>query len=324
MSIHLCQPGFETFLAKELGSSTARGEGWVEGPEPDRESCFAHLSLAEPAAVAGATVKPLAAAIADAFLAAARDVRFEGPWPFCVEAAGVAGLSKRASMVEDEAFARIKARVSRVAKLAVRGRPGPGSHEGLFVFLPDAGRAYVSRKAWAGGQRRMADDAQAPSRSYLKAEEAYVVLGRGPAEGETVVDLGAAPGGWSYSAAKRGATVDAVDNGPLKGGAIQPRIVHRPEDAFKFVPEKPVDWLYCDMVEDPFRIADLLEQWLKAGRCRSFVVNLKFNREDPFRLLDRARKLKPLCDILRLRHLYHDREELTVVGTAKGDGNNNG
>ncbi len=36
----------------------------------------------------------------------------------------------------------------------------------------------------------MADDAQAPSRSYLKAEEAYLVLGQEPAAGETVVEQG--------------------------------------------------------------------------------------------------------------------------------------
>src|SRR5690606_25054254 len=104
------------------------------------------------------------------------------------------------------------------------------------------------------GQRRMADDSLAPSRSYLKVEEAYVVLGREPAAGETVVDLGAAPGGWSYSAAKRGAQVIAVDNGPLKGGALDhPRIEHRREDAFGFRPPggRAFDWLFCDLVEDP-------------------------------------------------------------------------
>ena len=45
-------------------------------------------------------------------------------------------------------------------------------------------------------------------------------MGLEPMPGERVCDLGAAPGGWSYSAAKRGASVVAVDNGPLKGGAL--------------------------------------------------------------------------------------------------------
>src|SRR5205085_3415482 len=99
------------------------------------------------------------------------------------------------------------------------------------------GRAFIAREAFVHGPRRMADDDLAPSRSYLKVEEAYVVLGREPQPGETVCDLGAAPGGWSYSAAKRGAQVIAIDNGPLKGGALdRPLIEHRREDAFKFSP----------------------------------------------------------------------------------------
>jgi 23S rRNA (cytidine2498-2'-O)-methyltransferase len=103
----------------------------------------------------------------------------------------------------------------------------------------------------------MADDSLAPSRSYLKVEEAYIVLGREPVAGETVVDLGAAPGGWSYSAAKRGARVIAVDNGPLKGGALDhPLIEHRREDAFHFQPPtgEVIGWLFCDLVEEPHHV----------------------------------------------------------------------
>ena len=67
-------------------------------------------------------------------------------------------------------------------------------------------------------------------------------------------------------------------------------------------------------VEDPDRIADLLAQWLDRGWCRRFVVNLKFGRHDPLRVLERARALAPKCSLLRVRHLFHDREELTLVG----------
>ena len=78
-----------------------------------------------------------------------------------------------------------------------------------------------------------------------------------PLPGESVADLGAAPGGWSYSAAKRGARVLAVDNGPLKGGAAgHPRIEHRRADAFGFHPGpgERFDWLLCDLVEEPHHV----------------------------------------------------------------------
>jgi 23S rRNA (cytidine2498-2'-O)-methyltransferase len=182
--------------------------------------------------------------------------------------------------------------------------------------------------AWAvvAGPRRMADDPLAPSRSYLKVEEAYAVLGVEPRPGEQVCDLGAAPGGWSYSAARRGARVIAVDNGPLKGGALgHPHIDHRREDAFRFhpAPGETFDWLFCDLVEEPHHVlADLVTPWLARGWCRRFIVNLKFGRVDPVRLLRELRAPEgPLARHApgaRVLHLFHDREEFTVVGAVAG------
>lgn len=315
MRLHVCQAGYEAFLAKELGDRPERsGPGWVLGPDGPGDLCFAHLSLREPAAIEGASVNALAGSLADFFTASTRAERFEGPWTLCVEAAATPGLGRRAKAVEDAALELVRGRMSRVAKLASPGRPGPGPGRGLFVFLPAFDRLFAAREAVSGGQRRMADDPQAPSRSYLKAEEAYVVFGCQPGPGETVVDLGAAPGGWSYSAAKRGARVVAVDNGPMKAGGLHPNISHRLEDAFAFRPEKPADWLFCDMVEDPEKVLALVARWLEKGWCRRLVVNLKFARRDPLALLRSAEGLRAHCRILRARHLFHDREELTLVG----------
>jgi 23S rRNA (cytidine2498-2'-O)-methyltransferase len=168
----------------------------------------------------------------------------------------------------------------------------------------------------------MADDDGAPSRSYLKVEESYGILGSEPRPGESVCDLGAAPGGWSYSAAKRGARVVAVDNGPLKGGALgNPMIEHRHADAFGFSPGKDnaYDWLFCDLLEDPDKVLrGIVEPWLSGGWCRRFVVNLKFGRVDPVALLGELRAAgSPLAKFApgaRIVHLYHDREEFTVMG----------
>jgi 23S rRNA (cytidine2498-2'-O)-methyltransferase len=224
----------------------------------------------------------------------------------------------------ESAFVEVlKKKLSRVARLALSERPrGVGLARGLFVVFTDFGRAFVAREAWCHGQRRMADDDLAPSRSYLKIEESYVVLGREPVAGETVCDLGAAPGGWSYSAAKRGARVIAIDNGPLKGGALDhPLIEHRREDAFRFSPGAGAsfDWLFCDMVEEPHHVLQhIVGPWLERGWCRRFVINLKFGRVDPVALLEELRAAtSPFVQArthFLVRHLYHDREEFTVVG----------
>ena len=149
-----------------------------------------------------------------------------------------------------------------------------------------------------------------------------MVLGREPRAGETVCDLGAAPGGWSYSAAKRGARVVAIDNGPLKGGALNHALIeHRREDAFKFQlePGNRFDWLFCDMVEEPHHVLQhIVSPWLERNWCRWFVINLKFGRVDPVALLAALRGADSPFVRARtefaIRHLYHDREEFTVVG----------
>jgi 23S rRNA (cytidine2498-2'-O)-methyltransferase len=316
--LHACQPGFEPFLVKELDASgAARGPGWVRAPcAAPAALCFAHWTLEDETALRGGSARQLAQALTDFFLSSSRDERYEGPWPLVVEGAGGEGLSKRARGVQELFTELAGKRMSRVLKLAAPGRPGPGAARGLFALLTGPGELSAGRTAVFGGQRRMADDAQAPSRSYLKAEEAYAVLGLAPAEGELVADLGAAPGGWSFSAAKRGARVIAVDNGPLKGGALgHPLIEHRREDAFAF--DGRADWLFCDMIEDPERVLRMTARWLEERRCRRFVVNLKYGRLDPLPLLRRARQLAPRCERFALKHLYHDRDEVTMVGALR-------
>jgi len=116
--------------------------------------------------------------------------------------------------------------------------------------------------------------------------------------------------------------VTAVDNGPLKGGALDhPLITHLREDAFRFAPPdgRPFDWMFCDLVEEPHHVVqDLIAPWLERGWCRRFVVMLKFGRTDPIALLREARAPgAPFARAgasLRIRHLYHDREEFTLVG----------
>lgn len=343
-----CQSGFEALLARELTEQheariAEKGPGWVRAErkpagaiateaathdKSDRGAvtlAFAHLTLADPIEVRGDSVNALAQRVADYFLTSLRGERIDSSWP-CIWSgpAEVVGLGRRISAVEAAFGELLKKKLSRVAKLAVSSlQRGAGDARGLFVVFTDFGRAFVTRDALCGGQRRMADDDLAPSRSYLKVEEAYGVLGREPREGETVCDLGAAPGGWSYSAAKRGARVIAIDNGPLKGGALDHALIeHRMEDAFRFSPTGPqtFDWLFCDLVEEPHHVLQhIVSPWLERRWCRNFVVNLKFGRVDPVALLAELHgadsPFRRNGTHFAVRHLYHDREEFTVIGS---------
>jgi len=339
-SIAICQSGYEGLLVREmeaLGLPAAEsGPGWALSGAPSRASqgapgdrlrgaTFPHAILEAPAGLSGERVNELAHKIVELFADSLRGERMEGPWP-CIFAGAqeVTGLGRRVAAVEEAFHELLRKKLGRVAKLASADKPRLGPVRGLFVWFTDFGRAQAARSAYMNGPSRMADDDAAPSRSYLKVEESYGIIGREPRPGETVCDLGAAPGGWSYSAAKRGARVVAVDNGPLKGGALgHPLIDHRHADAFGFSPGKAAvyDWLFCDLIEDPHKVLQsIVVPWLTGGWCRRFVINLKFGRVDPIALLADLRAAdSPLgthASGVRIAHLYHDREEFTIVGTV--------
>ena len=335
MILITCQAGFEQLLSDELQEvglhAASSGPGWVlaDGAVAGQalpELAFAHRIFPDVLELSAESVNGLAKGIADFFLGDLKGERIEATWPCVFDGpASLTGLGRRISAVE-KAFQEIfSKRLSRVAKLAVPEIPrGLGESRGLFVWFPDFKKVVISRTCIANGPRRMADDDLAPSRSYLKVEEAYHVIGQEPTTGETVADLGAAPGGWSYSAAKRGAKVYAVDNGPLKGGALgHANIVHLSEDAFHFTPpDGSCDWLLCDLVEEPHHvISTLVEPWLSRRLCKRFIINLKFGRVDPIGLLRELRAPSSTfvthAKDVKIRHLYHDREEFTVTGRVK-------
>jgi 23S rRNA (cytidine2498-2'-O)-methyltransferase len=325
----VCQKGFEHLAAREVApqvvGETAVGGWWVakgvaRPGEPDAGWCFPHLIARGIEVHEVSSVNAAAKRLVERFGTWIRGARIESAWPCVFRAAEMEGLAGHLASIEAEFRRQLKERLGRVAKLASDLPRGVWHGQGLLVFSPRKGLLVLAREFRSGGQRRMADDPAAPSRSYLKTEEAFSILGLEPGAGQTVVDLGAAPGGWSYSAAKRGANVIAVDNGPMKGGAAgHPAIDHRREDAFRFQPGRRADWLLCDIVEDPYRVLRLLEEWTDARRCRRFVVNLKFGRADPLSLLAEVRHpfkglMSKGVQRLVVRHLLHDREEFTLMG----------
>lgn len=330
--LHTCKPGFEDNLARELSMYGVRAPRPSEGlvltsvrdwtPPPDL--CFPIFTVLDVREVSAGSVNAMAGALCDSFWDCLRGARVETPWFLHMSSVTPEAVSGRMRTVQEEFRRRLRGKMSRVAKLASTDLPADEREVcGFFAYFTDCEHALAGSRIHFWGQRRMRDNPQAPSRSYLKVEEAFAVLGRGPQPGETVVDLGAAPGGWSFSAAERGATVLAVDNGPLRGGALDhPRIRHLKDDAFRFQPAdgRRCDWMLCDIIEDPNRVLEqILLPWLDAGWCRRFVVNLKIGKMDPVELLRRLRSIEFVglnrrCERFKVRQLFHDREEITCMG----------
>ena len=176
---------------------------------------------------------------------------------------------------------------------------------------------------WPLGVPRLRAHADAPSRSALKLEEALMCLLTDKEReeflkpGMNAADLGAAPGGWSWVLARRHIRVAAIDNGPLAQSALDTGVIeHIRADGFRWQPPKPLDWMVCDMVESPAKVADRMATWFREGWCKRAIFNLKLpmkKRWDETRdclqhFVDHAGR--PLT--LRAKQLYHDREEITV------------
>lgn len=202
----------------------------------------------------------------------------------------------------------------------------------LHAFFPDKATVLIGSSdphnsaPWPMGILRQSMPAEAPSRSTLKLAEAIeTFMDRGEQarllrQGMTAVDLGAAPGGWTWQLVKRGLRVTAVDNGPMKGVlSNHPLVQHLRQDGFKYAPRKAADWLVCDMVEKPSRVSALIGTWFATGWCRHAIFNLKLPMKQRLAALDAALdSIRTKLDEeginykMRTKQLYHDREEVTV------------
>jgi len=200
----------------------------------------------------------------------------------------------------------------------------------LHIFLVDGAHAYVGASVspwascWPMGIPRLRMPGAAPSRSTLKLAEAIVTfLGDREAAllraGMRAVDLGAAPGGWTWQLAYRGLRVIAVDNGALKGSVRDdPLVTHLRTDGLNYLPKRPVDWMTCDIVEQPARIATLVARWIGEGHARHAIFNLKLPMRKRYDEVERCAAIigsglerSRVRHRFALRQLYHDREEVT-------------
>lgn len=326
MDLLTVKPGFESTAILECTNTCfsdcmSDSKGIVIAKKistgPVRDLCFASWYLDSCLSVTTGSGSNNIQYAADWFCEAIRSEKITEPWNVVWLRFSENGFLPDVANV-NRLLDTLKKRVSRVVKFANAAYPSANILlNGLFIIEKNKNELYISRNAVFFGPRRMKDDSAAPSRSYLKIEEAFSVMGCQPQFGETVVDLGAAPGGWSYAAAKRGAQVSAIDNGPMKNGAAQnSNIEHIRADAFRWQPQYPVQWLFCDMVEEPSRVIALVKQWVAGKLCSNAIVNLKCGHTEPYHILKLVKSPEGFSSMVRActcSHLYHDRDEFTVM-----------
>jgi 23S rRNA (cytidine2498-2'-O)-methyltransferase len=296
-SAYLAPEGLETALAEELALAGVAVERWhgrlALSPGPPHPAAWALDIWTAPREIPAASVK----AAADALRALQRN------W----QGYGVAHHRR---------MALIAARLPPVsARKLVFPAAAPTAHLGAWTLLePGLMLASPTKSSpFVNGECRFEEDhVGPPSRAYLKLWEACARLRCWPRPGQSCLDLGASPGGWSWAAAKLGARVTAIDRAPLAPGvAAMPGVSWREGNAFTLPPE-PVDWLLSDVIAYPDRLLALVRGWIAAGAPRRIVCTLKFQGATDHQ----AAAAFAAIPGGRVEHLFHNKHELTFTWQA--------
>ena len=290
---YLAAEGYVDELAHELGAVERRHGRLLIAPGPPRAAAWAANIWLDPQEIRIASISD----------AAAKLRAIQRNWAVYASA-----LYRRAILIQE--------RLPKVsAKPLVFGAPPPAAPLGSWTLL-DAETALATplcTSPFPNGEVHFVEDRSGPpSRAYLKLWEALTLLECRPAPGETCLDLGGSPGGWSWALQQIGARVISVDKAPLAPEIARlPRIEHRLESAFALDPRAlaPVDWLFSDVVCYPARLLTLVERWLAAGVCGRFICTIKFQGETDH---ETARRFVAIPGS-QLRHLFHNKHELTWV-----------
>jgi 23S rRNA (cytidine2498-2'-O)-methyltransferase len=347
----ICTPGFEEALKSELGPASIVDAGGplgvvlAEGNPSSGEAAwpadpvFARQILPGARRIQGASVSQMA----EGLYQAVQGVIDAWDGPFVLHTLPAArgiepALCSRAALMGQELIALLRARRRRASR---RHQPPPvdtsvfGERSLLIQVLAlDRTTTLVSAAVpralamggydlapWPAGIAPVAEDRTPPSRAYLKLEEAFCWMGDQPRPEDRCIDLGAAPGGWTFTALRRGARVTAVDRAPLDPPARgHPRLQGVVGNAFNFAPPDPVDWLLCDVICEPARTVALIDTWASRGWCRKLVATVKFKGSAGYGALG---EIGPLLRRAgwrfgRVKHLHHNKNEVTVMAIAAG------
>ena len=261
---YLADAGFEAELAEELHRGGRAVSAWhgalALSPDPPAPAAWALDVWTEPREMPVGSIK----AGADALRAIQRN------WSLYAHA------HHRRSVLIAERLPPVKARPLAFPE------PAPAAPLGAWTLLaPDRMLASATKTSpFVNGAVQFVEDREGPpSRAYLKLWEVLTRIGRHPQPGETCLDLGAAPGGWTWAIARLGARVVAVDKAPLDARVLaMPGVAQRMESAFGLDPreEAPVHWLFSDVICYPARLLALVRRWIEAGRARNLVCTVKF------------------------------------------------
>ncbi|MDB4974475.1 MAG: putative SAM-depedent methyltransferase [Myxococcaceae bacterium] len=336
----LCQPGAEPALKRELsllqpgwapayqrpGLVTFRSDQPV-GPELTLLSVFARQY--------GLSLASVPADDVEAIVTEARKL----PGPLCLHVI---------ERVQDEPDRSEASEPVRALDHALRARlqaqlgPDQRARTGQLVLSVIIGddRAWLLglhrhgplHSPYPGGRPPLSLPADAPSRAYLKIEEAIASYELPIKAGDTALEIGAAPGGAAYALVRRGVHVLAVDPAAMDPAVLAfqgpraARVTHLPHAVGELAREqlpRHVEWLLLDVHLAPqvaLRAARRLASVYRSSLLGA-VLTLKLN---DWRFADRVPAFLAQAREMglvepRAKQLVSHRQELAIIGlTARG------
>lgn len=182
-------------------------------------------------------------------------------------------------------------RRSRLIEEQLRQYPSLTQHFPLRAEIPSIGGfslldkntlvfSATRLKKWPQGRCYFIEDkVNPPNRAYLKLWEALTLWDKYPKAGDTALDLGASPGGWTYVLHSLGAHVTAVDKALLEPKiAALSQVSYLKQSAFAIDPmslEHTYDWVLSDVACYPDRAYALIIKWIASGKAKQMIFTIK-------------------------------------------------
>lgn len=185
---------------------------------------------------------------------------------------------------------------------------------GGFSLLDQNTLVYsaLRSKKWPQGECLFVEDKKnPPNRAYLKLWEALTLLGKYPKTGETALDLGASPGGWTYVMQSLGATVTAVDKALLDPNIAKlPGVHFMQQSAFALEPatlDQSYDFVLSDIACYPDRAYALIMKWIASGKAKQMIFTIKLQGTIDLNIIKQFQAIPNS----RILHMFYNKHEVT-------------
>lgn len=209
------------------------------------------------------------------------------------------------------------------ATCSVEECPDELSHPWSEICLMGISTPEENLCEWSGGQVRFSKEDAQVSRAEFKLLEAFEIFSIEPPVNGSAIDLGSSPGGWARILNQKGYRVTAVDRAPLDSDVIAldgVRFIQK--DAFHFRDDQEkYDILTNDINRDPIQSARAMvnvSSIVKKGA--PFVMTVKLPDKSADKIIEKVKNcLNSHFQIIQIRQLYHNRDEVTIYGKRKLD-----